>query len=216
MPFLTMLTKFGSGASTLTTYSASFGDDQIFPFRHRAQAISICNIVARTCTVFAPQVNEFSAPIPILFFIGSVSVALFVSFTFGSPQTPEEDPVILDVEDIEGILKKTNSTEDKTEGPIVNASPTKKKENNDIVSLKHAYNKERRGSTAQSFIYYQGIVKTKAAKAHDPPKSLKERFKNQFEDVESSISESGSSSDLLTSSEESANQLKEKSVFGNY
>jgi hypothetical protein len=84
MPFLTMLTKFGSGASTLTTYSASFGDDKIFPFRHRAQAISICNVVARTCTIFAPQVNEFPAPVPIMFFISSVSIALFISFTLSS------------------------------------------------------------------------------------------------------------------------------------
>jgi hypothetical protein len=54
MPILTMLTKFGSGAAMLTTYTASFGDESVFPSKKRATAIGICNIIARTITVFAP------------------------------------------------------------------------------------------------------------------------------------------------------------------
>lgn len=159
--------------------------------------------------------NEFSAPIPIMFFIGSVSIALFISFTFASNSSFEEENLQLDVEDIETLMKKANSAEE-----TVTPSPMEKPKKN---VEQHAYNKERRGSTALSVIYYQGIVKTKAAKAQEPPKSLKDRFKNQFEDVESSESDSGSSSDLITSSEESINTEKEKksaiespSGFGNY
>jgi hypothetical protein len=58
MPILTMLTKFGSGAAMLITYSASFGDEQLFPSKKRTTAIGICNIIARSITIFAPQVNE--------------------------------------------------------------------------------------------------------------------------------------------------------------
>ena len=85
MPILTMLTKFGSGAAMLTTYSASFGDEHIFPSKKRATAIGICNIIARSVTVFAPQVNELQAPIPMLFFIASTSFALIISFSFYQP-----------------------------------------------------------------------------------------------------------------------------------
>ena len=82
MPILTMLTKFGIGAAMLTTYSASFGDEHIFPSKKRATAIGICNIIARSVTVFAPMVNEFPVPIPMLFFIASTSFALIISFSF--------------------------------------------------------------------------------------------------------------------------------------
>ena len=85
MPILTMLTKFGIGAAMLTTYSASFGDENIFPSKKRATAIGICNIIARSVTIFAPQVNELSAPIPMLFFIASTSFALIISFSFYQP-----------------------------------------------------------------------------------------------------------------------------------
>ena len=84
MPILTMTTKFGSGAALLTTYSASFGDEQIFPSKKRATAIGICNIIARSITVFAPMINELVAPIPMLFFIASVSFALIISFSIST------------------------------------------------------------------------------------------------------------------------------------
>lgn len=85
MPILTMVTKFGIGAAMLTTYSASYGDEHIFPSKKRATAIGICNTIARSVTVFAPQVNELPVPIPMLFFIASVSFALIISFSFYQP-----------------------------------------------------------------------------------------------------------------------------------
>lgn len=128
---------------------------------------------------------------------------------------------MLDPEDIEIMIKK-KSADDQMIEETHHGSRAFSIADHD----KHVYNKERRGSTAQSFIYYQGIIKSKQAKAGEQPKTLKDRFKNQFEDVESSGSED-SSSDMITSSEGSVKEDKngkkdevpsviQGSIFGNY
>jgi len=95
-----MLTKFGLGAAMLSCYSACFSDDKIFPPHKRATAIGMCNIVARFFTIFAPEINELVAPLPMLIFILIISVALVSSFTFFTIEADDEGS-FRDIEDME-------------------------------------------------------------------------------------------------------------------
>lgn len=87
-----MVTKFGLGAAMLSCYSACYSDDHIFPLKKRATAIGICNIVARSITILAPQVNELKAPLPMLTFIAIIAVAFIASFSFIAPNEMEQKP----------------------------------------------------------------------------------------------------------------------------
>ena len=82
MPCFTMITKFGMGVAMLCCYSACYSDDNIFPADKRATAIGICNIVARSLTIFASQVNELKPPLPMLTFNTIIGIALISSFSF--------------------------------------------------------------------------------------------------------------------------------------
>ena len=82
MPAFTMITKFGMGVAMLSCYSACYSDDNIFPADKRATAIGICNIVARSLTIFSSQVNELKPPLPMLTFNTVVGIALISSFSF--------------------------------------------------------------------------------------------------------------------------------------
>jgi hypothetical protein len=150
MPILTMLTKFGSGAAMLTTYSASFGDENIFPSKKRATAIGICNIIARSVTIFAPQVNELQAPIPMLFFIASVSFALIISFSlYHQPQSKRHHRPKQPSGDLEGryINKAHYETSNTTNCKI---------RVNYIPNTVEGYN-----------MYYQGIMNLNESKSID-------------------------------------------------
>ena len=96
MPVFTMVTKFGLGAAMLSCYSACYSDDQIFPLKKRATAIGICNIVARSITILAPQVNELKAPLPMLTFIAIIAVAFIASFSFIAANEMEQVPLKAD------------------------------------------------------------------------------------------------------------------------
>lgn len=82
MPELVLVLKFGLGSVMLATYTASFCEDQIFPAKKRATATAICNIIARSLTILAPQVNELKDPLPKQIFIVILTIGLISSFSF--------------------------------------------------------------------------------------------------------------------------------------
>lgn len=76
MPICIAIGKFGIAISFLASYFASFIDDRIFPIENRATAIGICNICARSLTGLSPIISEFREPMPMVFFVGSLIIAL--------------------------------------------------------------------------------------------------------------------------------------------
>ena len=82
VPKLIFIAKFGIQLATLSTYTASFSDDNIFPADRRATAIGQCQIVARGLTILSPEVTELPKPQPMIIYCVLVSLALGVSLSF--------------------------------------------------------------------------------------------------------------------------------------
>ena len=82
MPICIVIGKFGIAISFLASYFASFIDNRIFPIEKRATAIGICNICARTLTGLSPIISEFKEPMPMVFFVGILFIALICNTTF--------------------------------------------------------------------------------------------------------------------------------------
>lgn len=100
----------------------------------------------------------------------------------------EDDSITLDAEDLEGMKLRKSSCDH---------SASK--------HMQHTFNRERRGSTAQSFIYYQGL-------AEKSKPNGRERFKNQFEDDDSSDT---LSSDNLTGSDKNTHSASNSNESNN-
>jgi MFS family permease len=81
MPICIAIGKFGIAISFLASYFASFIDDRIFPIEHRATAIGICNIGARSLTGLSPIISELREPMPMVFFVASLFIAIICNST---------------------------------------------------------------------------------------------------------------------------------------
>lgn len=92
MPALMIITKFGMGVAMLSCYSACYSGDTIFPADKRSTAIGIVNIVARSLTIFASQVNELKPPLPMLTFTTVVAIALISSFITSGNEIIDKRP----------------------------------------------------------------------------------------------------------------------------
>ena len=91
IPKLTFISKFGIQLAFLSTYTASFSNDRIFPAEKRTSAIGQCQFIGRLLTVLASEVTEMPQPLPILCFLGLIALAIAVSATFESEDnTPSE------------------------------------------------------------------------------------------------------------------------------
>lgn len=84
VPKVTFVAKFGIALAYLSTYQASFSDEEMFPIEKRSTAIGTCQLLARALTIFAPLITELPQPQPILCFISLAAFSFAVSFTFRS------------------------------------------------------------------------------------------------------------------------------------
>ena len=81
MPICIAISKFGIAVSFLASYFASFIDNRIFPIEKRATAIGVCNVCARSLTGLSPMISEFKEPLPMVYFVVILIVALICNTT---------------------------------------------------------------------------------------------------------------------------------------
>ena len=81
MPICIGIAKFGIAISFLASYFASFIDNRIFPIEKRATAIGVCNICARSLTGLSPIISELQEPLPMVYFIALLFIALICNST---------------------------------------------------------------------------------------------------------------------------------------
>ena len=81
-------TKVGLNSHFQNCYTASFGDI-LFPFYKKATAIGICNLIARTVTIFSSLAAELERPIPLILLLSGVLLALITSIFL--PSIEDED-----------------------------------------------------------------------------------------------------------------------------
>ena len=89
VPKLTFVSKFGLQLAFLSTYTASFSNDKIFPPERRTSAIGQCQLVGRSLTVLASEATELPKPQPIICFCVLTVLAIGVSATFEAEQGEE-------------------------------------------------------------------------------------------------------------------------------
>ena len=82
MPFLILILKMGIIMSFITTTQVSFNDERIFSSAKRNTSIGTCGMIARSITIVAPIVNEWSAPLPIVVMFCFSIIGLLTSVTF--------------------------------------------------------------------------------------------------------------------------------------
>ena len=82
MPILILLLKLGIIISYITTTQASFTDDRIFPPSKRNTSVGTCGMIARSVTIVAPIVNEWSVPTPVVIMLVFSVLGLAGSLTF--------------------------------------------------------------------------------------------------------------------------------------
>ncbi len=88
MPFFLILTRGGAGGLLAICYVATAS---MFPTLFSASAFGICNIAARSFTIFAPQIAEMAAPKPMLFLcLVSGFAAVFAHFLYDEVTMIEE------------------------------------------------------------------------------------------------------------------------------
>lgn len=80
VPFVVFYIKVFLAMAVEITYVISFGDEKIFPSNIRATAISYCNIIARSLTVFSSIAAELPRPWPASLLIGLSILAYIASF----------------------------------------------------------------------------------------------------------------------------------------
>ena len=81
MPICIATAKFGIAISFLASYFASFIDNRIFPMEKRATAIGVCNVCARTLTGLSPIISELQEPLPMVYFVAILFIALICTTT---------------------------------------------------------------------------------------------------------------------------------------
>uniref|UniRef100_A0A7S3FYC1 Uncharacterized protein n=1 Tax=Strombidium rassoulzadegani TaxID=1082188 RepID=A0A7S3FYC1_9SPIT len=92
VPKLIFFSKFGITFAFISTYQASFSNDNIFPPEKRATSIGHCQLIGRGFTILAPEVTELPKPLPIACFCGMALLAMVVSFTFDAQSEPNASP----------------------------------------------------------------------------------------------------------------------------
>ena len=93
MPFIILTLKMGIIISFITTTQVSFTDDRIFPPQQRNTSVGTAGMIARSITIVAPIVNEWSSPIPIVIMIAFLIAGLLTSYSFPNDDefTPGEE-----------------------------------------------------------------------------------------------------------------------------
>jgi len=90
MPLLILILKMGVIMSFITTTQISFTDDRIFPPNRRNTSVGTCGMIARSITIVAPIINEWTAPYPII-----VMLVFNILGFITSTQFPNTDDKIL-------------------------------------------------------------------------------------------------------------------------
>jgi hypothetical protein len=82
MCFIILVLKMGIIISFITTTQVSFTDDRIFPPQKRNTSVGTCGMIARSITIVAPIVNEWTAPFPIIIMLFFLFIGLCTSYSF--------------------------------------------------------------------------------------------------------------------------------------
>jgi MFS family permease len=82
MPILILILKMGIIMSFIITTQVSFTDDRIFPSNKRNTSVGSCGMIARSITIVAPIVNEWTAPMPIMVILAFSVLGIMTSMTF--------------------------------------------------------------------------------------------------------------------------------------
>ena len=90
MPALILILKMGIIMSFIITTQASFTDERIFTSSKRNTSVGTCGMIARSVTIVAPIVNEWSAPTPIIVMFAFSIIGLVTSLTF-----PDESEFVI-------------------------------------------------------------------------------------------------------------------------
>jgi len=82
MPFIILCLKMGIIISFITTTQVSFTDDRIFPPQQRNTSVGTAGMIARSITIVAPIVNEWSSPFPMVIMLVLLVAGLLTSYSF--------------------------------------------------------------------------------------------------------------------------------------
>lgn len=82
MPVIILCLKMGIIMSFITTTQVSFTDDRIFPPQQRNTSVGTCGMIGRSITIFAPIVNEWSMPFPMVIMTFFLLCGLITSYSF--------------------------------------------------------------------------------------------------------------------------------------
>lgn len=99
MPTFVYFTKISLNLLYALAYTASFVDDNIFPFLKRLTAISICSVCSRLTTVAVPYIADLPKPWPETILVVVVVIAFVLCFTFpldsyDEQEAPEQSDVV--------------------------------------------------------------------------------------------------------------------------
>ena len=105
--------------SFITTTQVSFTDDRIFPPQQRNTSVGTAGMIARSITIVAPIVNEWSSPFPILIMLVLLVAGLLTSYSFPNENefTPgeEQKEIVYDLNGKKAINSRNSEQRDNSD-----------------------------------------------------------------------------------------------------